>query len=97
MLSTIFKKDHALNGIFDTLQFAKRALAAGFTQKQAEFQAEEIANLLDDALVTKTTLKQELSNSEHRMQTYHNRLSWQMLGAAATLITISQAVFHFIK
>lgn len=42
---------------FDTLKFAKRAEKAGFTKQQAEFQAEEIAKVLEDNLITKDDLK----------------------------------------
>ena len=42
---------------FDTLKFAKRAEKAGFTKQQAEFQAEEIAKVIDDNLITKDDLK----------------------------------------
>ncbi|CAN5418705.1 hypothetical protein BH10PSE19_BH10PSE19_07070 [soil metagenome] len=41
---------------FDTLQYAKKAKKVGFTEKQAEFQAETIANLLNDRLITKQEL-----------------------------------------
>lgn len=42
---------------FDTLKYAKRAEKAGFTKEQAEFQAEELAKLIDDRLATKDDLK----------------------------------------
>lgn len=38
---------------FDTLQFAKRAEQAGFTKQQAEFQAEEMAKIIDNHIATK--------------------------------------------
>lgn len=38
---------------FDTLQYAKRAQQAGFTLQQAEFQAEEMAKVIDNHIATK--------------------------------------------
>jgi len=43
--------------IFDTLQFTKKAKAAGFTEVQAEFQAEEIARIIDNNLATKSDIQ----------------------------------------
>lgn len=81
--------------IFDTLQYAKRAISAGFTQEQAEFQTEELASLLDDSLITKTILKQELSILENRLQLFQYRFYWAMLGSVSTLLTVVQLVLHF--
>ena len=44
------------NIVFDTLQFAKRAEKAGFTKQQAEFQAEEMANIISNEIATKRDL-----------------------------------------
>ncbi len=47
--------------LFDTLEYAKRARANGFTEAQAEFQAEEMAKLarsIDEQLATKQDLKE---------------------------------------
>lgn len=38
---------------FDTLAYAKRMRSVGFTEEQAEAQAEEMAKLLDQQLATK--------------------------------------------
>ena len=42
---------------FDTLEFSKRLVAAGFTERQAEALAEEQAALINDRLATKRDLK----------------------------------------
>ena len=54
---------------FDTLQYAKRLLSVGFTDQQAEVQAEAIKDLIDDKLATKvdiehlkTDLKSDINN-----------------------------------
>jgi long-subunit acyl-CoA synthetase (AMP-forming) len=43
---------------FDTLQYAKRLKQAGFTEEQAEIQAEALSELIDDRLATKLDLKE---------------------------------------
>ena len=46
---------HAL--VFDTLAYAKKLKAVGFTEDQAEVQAEELAKVIDENLATKHDLK----------------------------------------
>ncbi len=41
--------------IFDTLRYAKRLKEVGFTEQQAEVQAETIKELIDNNLATKKT------------------------------------------
>ncbi len=43
--------------IFDTLAFARRLEAVGFTREQAEALAEEQAKLIDERLATKHDLE----------------------------------------
>ncbi len=43
---------------FDTLAYAKKLMDAGFTQKQAEVQAEAIAELINDNIATKRGLQE---------------------------------------
>lgn len=45
---------------FDTLAYAKQLKAVGFTEEQAEVQAEALAHLIDGKLAS----KQDLKNSE---------------------------------
>lgn len=47
-----------ITAMFDTLQFAKKAKEVGFSEAQAEFQAEEIARIIDENLVTKADFKE---------------------------------------
>jgi len=44
--------------VFDTLAYAKKLKAVGFTEDQAEVQAETLAELLDEQLTTKKDLKE---------------------------------------
>jgi len=43
---------------FDTLAFAKKMKAAGFTEMQAEAQAEAIREIIEERLATKQDLKE---------------------------------------
>jgi predicted phage-related endonuclease len=43
---------------FDTLAYSKKLRAVGFTEEQAEAQAETIINLMTEQLATKTDLKE---------------------------------------
>jgi hypothetical protein len=42
---------------FDTLAYAKKLRSAGFTEEQAEIQAEALAHIVDEKLSTKRDLK----------------------------------------
>ncbi len=42
---------------FDTLQYSKKLRDAGFTEQQAEVQAEALKGIIDDKLATKQDLK----------------------------------------
>ena len=44
--------------VFDTLAYAKKMKAVGFTEEQAEVQAEAISDLINDHLSTKQDLKE---------------------------------------
>jgi hypothetical protein len=73
---------------FDTLAYSKRLQEAGFTQLQAETQAEVFAEIIDDKLVTKGDLKKELKALEYRLT---NKLTMRlggMLVAATTLLAV---------
>ncbi len=48
---------------FDTLAYAKKLMAAVFTQQQAEVQAEALKDIIDDTLST----KQDLKDLENRL------------------------------
>ncbi len=43
---------------FDTLAYAKKLKEAGFTEQQAEVQAEAMAELVNEQLATKRDLKE---------------------------------------
>ncbi len=43
---------------FDTLAYAKKMKSVGFTEEQAELQAETLAEIIDEKLATKQDLKE---------------------------------------
>ncbi len=51
-------QQHNLPVVFDTLRYAKRLKEVGFTEQQAEVQAETIKELIDNNLATKKDLKE---------------------------------------
>lgn len=76
---------------FDTLQFAKRALQAGFTKEQAEFQAEELVKLIDERLATKADirlLKLEIRSAEHRITIKMGSMMVIAVGLLATILKL---------
>lgn len=60
--------------IFDTLQYAKRLKQVGFTDEQAEVQAEALKDLIDDKLAT----KQDIINAEERLINKINEASYKV-------------------
>lgn len=74
--------------LFDTHTYVKRMMAAGFSERQAEVQAETLAELIDDRLAS----KRDLSELEERLT---NRLTLRLgsmmviaVGVVATLVKI---------
>ncbi len=55
--ATVHGSDHMSSAIFDTLAYAKKLKAAGFTEQQAEVQTEAIYEIIDKNLATKQDVK----------------------------------------
>ena len=53
--------------LFDTYLFIKKLQAVGFTEEQAAVQAETIAGLINEQLVTKDHLDMRLKELEYRL------------------------------
>ncbi len=81
-----------MNAIFNTLQYAKRAVKAGYTQEQAE----EMATLVNDILVTKDDLKDELDALEAKIQAFHYKMMWTLLGGISSVIGIAQTITYLV-
>ena len=67
--------------VFDTLAYAKKLKKAGFTEIQAELQAEALADLANEKLAT----KHDLRALEHRLT---DRLTIRLGGMLAVSIGI---------
>jgi hypothetical protein len=66
---------------FDTLAYSKKLISAGFTSQQAEVQAEALAELVNDQLVT----KKDLNEMEMRLTL---KLGGMMAGSIALVATL---------
>ena len=53
--------------VIDTLSISKRLEKAGYTDKQANAQAEIWAEIIDKYLATKRDLREEIQNLEYRL------------------------------
>lgn len=79
---------------FDTLQYAKRLKQAGFTEEQAEVQAEALRELIDDRLAT----KEDIKGLEERMSNMINEMSYKItirLGGMIIAGVVVLGVFKF--
>ena len=66
---------------FDTLKYSKKLREAGFTEQQAEIQAEALKELIEDKLAT----KQDLKELEARL-TYKLTIRFGSMLVAAVLV-----------
>ncbi len=63
---------------FDTLSYAKKLMAAGFTQEQAEVQAETFLSIVQDQLVSKRDLKEVEKTLELKIETVRKELTTEI-------------------
>lgn len=80
---------------FDTLAYAKKLKAVGFTEAQAELQAEAIAELIEERLATKQDIKEleihmgtRLKELELRLAAELAPLKWGMAIAVGGIVTL---------
>ena len=67
------------SAVFDTLAYAKKLKAVGFTEEQAEVQASAVADLVNEKLVTKADLDLKIAELKTEL------VKW-MLGIAAAQV-----------
>ena len=75
----------AITATFDTLAYAKKLKAAGFTEEQAEIQAEALSEIIEERLAT----KQDLNELELRLK--HDltlRLGGMLVAGIAIVATL---------
>lgn len=73
--------------IFDTHAYIKKMRAVGFTEEQAEVQAETVADLINERLVTKADLDLRIAELKTEL------VKWMLgiaVGQVALLITLSK-------
>jgi hypothetical protein len=85
-----------MSELFDTLRFTKRAMISGFSEKQAEFQAEEIADLVSNIVITRSELKKELMKMENSIKNFQYKLCGIILSTMTAVITIIESLFHLV-
>lgn len=64
--------------IFDTLIFANKLKAAGFNEKQAEAQAEALADVFENNVATKQDLKELEARVDYRFNDLEQRFKHEM-------------------
>lgn len=75
--------------ILDTHAYVKKLKAVGFTEEQAEVQAETMAELVNERLVTKADLELKIAELKTDL------IKW-MLGIAAGQITLLLALIRML-
>ncbi|MBF0542775.1 MAG: DUF1640 domain-containing protein [Nitrospirae bacterium] len=74
---------------FDTHTYVKKLKAVGFTEEQAEVQANALAELSDERLVTREYLDMRLSLLE-------SRLNFKFIIVIAAIFLSNPKIFDFI-
>ena len=75
------RKRKMSTAIFDTHAYIKRMKAVGFTEEQAEVQADTVADLINERLVTKADLDLRIAELKTEL------VKW-MLGIAAGQVAL---------
>ena len=81
--------------VFDTLAYARKLKAAGFTEEQAELQAEALAEIVDERLATKQdilALKRDIKELESNLKRDMKELDMRLTTRLGTIMAISIAV-----
>jgi hypothetical protein len=73
--------------IFDTLAYSKKLKEAGFTELQAEVQAEALAELIDDKLATKQDIVLLKKDIDTMVLELSNKLTIRMGSIAVLSLT----------
>jgi len=92
--------------VFNTLSYAKKLKAAGFTEEQAEVQAEALAEIVDERLANKqdilalkrdikeleATLKRDMKELEATLKRDMKELEMRLTIRLGTMMAISIAI-----
>ncbi len=74
--------------MFDTHAFVKELTQVGMPEQQAEVLARTQATLIDEKLVTKQDLKQELREMELRLKLHLGSMMVVAIGVVAALVRL---------
>lgn len=77
------------SAVFDTLAYAKKLKAVGFTEEQAEVQASAVAELVNEKLITKADLDLKIAELKTEL------VKW-MLGIAAGQVAFLVALIKLV-
>lgn len=81
--------------IFDTLAYAKKLKAVGFTEEQAEVQAETLSEIIDERLATKQdilALKKDIKELEISLKRDIKELEMRLTIRLGTMMAASIAI-----
>ncbi|MBU1932114.1 CCDC90 family protein [Patescibacteria group bacterium] len=73
---------------FNTLAYAKKLKAAGFTEEQAEVQAEAFAEIIEEKLATKRDLKEMELRLKHDLTLRLVAMLAASIAIVATLVKL---------
>jgi hypothetical protein len=85
---TRIRGENKMSAIFDTLEYAKKAEAVGISREHAEFQAHQMAKLVDEQLVTKSFLTMELKSLEITMIKWMIGIAFAQAGLILAIVKI---------
>jgi hypothetical protein len=77
---------------FDTLAYVKRLRSAGFTEEQAEVQAEALSAALGEQLVTKQYLDMKLEHLETKLDAKIDSLELRLTVKLGAFIAIAVGI-----
>jgi len=80
----------------DTLAYAKKLKAVGFTEEQAEVQAEALAEIIDERLTTKHDLAELQNHLEIRIRELEIRLLIRVGAMQAASVAIIVALVKLL-
>jgi hypothetical protein len=78
---------------FDTLQYAKKLKQAGFTEQQAEIQAEALADFIENTLASKC----DIHDLKRDIKELELRLILKLSGIMGAMITLSTTFLALLK
>jgi len=81
---------------FDSLSYAKKLEAAGFTREQAEVQTEALREVIEDKLATKHDLKELETRLDGKIRELEYRLTIRLGAMMAASIAIVAALVKLL-